>query len=502
MNKKLIPWLRGIATSLIVMLVYAVPLGFLMALVLLVIAMEEGGATMSSFTVPLTQAIVLLSQGVGFHAGPIVVTVVPLLLTFLLIALIRTVFHRMGADPRGYVTGLITWLVLDGLLERNLTVALSDSTFAVLGKGALVFTLGFLWAYVHEADRLAPLLGYIRAHVSQPILHVIAVGVRLGLLIVGIVLLFGFGTVIAWIVLGHHAVGSAFDAMHIQTGSRILICVMAAAWLPNLMLWAFGTVIAWIVLGHHAVGSAFDAMHIQTGSRILICVMAAAWLPNLMLWASAWLFGAGFSIGDLATYTLGEGSAARLPDFPIFHLFPQPVADPTIRMCMTLIPLAIGCILGLLVLTAKRGFGLRPFGKNVGEDPHTVILAYAYPVGAFCITSIVVSLMCTVLYALSNGALGTKHLASAGVDVRFATNVTARPCALGLFLVWGIMLLLTAIVLVVRMCVARHSATVADGATPQTVTSHEGTGRDASPEKKPFAARVVNSTPQPKGEAR
>lgn len=455
MNKKLIPWLRGIATSLIVMLVYAVPLGFLMALVLLVIAMEEGGATMSSFTVPLTQAIVLLSQGVGFHAGPIVVTVVPLLLTFLLIALIRTVFHRMGADPRGYVTGLITWLVLDGLLERNLTVALSDSTFAVLGKGALVFTLGFLWAYVHEADRLAPLLGYIRAHVSQPILHVIAVGVRLGLLIVGIVLLFGFGTVIAW-----------------------------------------------IVLGHHAVGSAFDAMHIQTGSRILICVMAAAWLPNLMLWASAWLFGAGFSIGDLATYTLGEGSAARLPDFPIFHLFPQPVADPTIRMCMTLIPLAIGCILGLLVLTAKRGFGLRPFGKNVGEDPHTVILAYAYPVGAFCITSIVVSLMCTVLYALSNGALGTKHLASAGVDVRFATNVTARPCALGLFLVWGIMLLLTAIVLVVRMCVARHSATVADGATPQTVTSHEGTGRDASPEKKPFAARVVNSTPQPKGEAR
>ena len=462
MNKKLIPWLRGIATSLIVMLVYAVPLGFLMALVLLVIAMEEGGATMSSFTVPLTQAIVLLSQGVGFHAGPIIVTVVPLLLTFLLIALIRTVFHRMGADPRGYVTGLITWLVLDGLLERNLTVTLSDSTFAVLGKGALVFTLGFLWAYVHEADRLAPLLGYIRAHVSQPILHVIAVGVRLGLLIVGIVLLFGFGTVIAW-----------------------------------------------IVLGHHAVGSAFDAMHIQTGSRILICVMAAAWLPNLMLWASAWLFGAGFSIGDLATYTLGEGSAAQLPDFPIFHLFPQPVADPTIRMCVTLIPLAIGCILGLLVLTAKRGFGLRPFGKNVGEDPRTVILAYAYPVGAFCITSIVVSLMCTMLYALSNGALGTKHLASAGVDVRSATNVTARPCALGLFLVWGIMLLLTAIVLVVRMYVARHSATVADGAsrttgeagdaTPRTVTSHEGTGRDTSPEKKkPFAARVVNSTPQPK----
>ena len=44
---KLIPWLRGIAASCVAMLVYAVPLGFLMALVLLVAAMEEGGDTMS-----------------------------------------------------------------------------------------------------------------------------------------------------------------------------------------------------------------------------------------------------------------------------------------------------------------------------------------------------------------------------------------------------------------------------------------------------------------------
>lgn len=449
---KLIPWLRGIAASCVAMLVYAVPLGFLMALVLLVAAMEEGGDTMSSFTVPLTQAVVLLSQGVGFHTPSIVVTIVPLLLTFLLVALIRTVFRRMGTDPRGYVTGLAAWLVFDRLLENNLTVALNDSTFLVLCKGALVFTVGFAWAFLQDRGRLELLRGYLRAQLSAPIRHVIAVGVRLGVLIVAIVLLCGLGTVIAW-----------------------------------------------IVLNHHAVGTSFDVMHVQTGSRILICVMAAAWLPNLMLWAVSWLFGAGFSVGDLATFTLAEGSTAHLPALPIFRLFPQPVADPTIRLCVTLIPLAIGFALGLLVLVARRGFGLRPSQARSAE-PRDLLFAYAYPVGAFCITSVVVSLLCTLLYALSGGALGTKHLASVGVDVRHATNATARPCVLGLFLAWGTMLLLTAIVLAVRTLIARRGATESASrcAKARGASSQREAGGDATTEKKPFTARVVNSTQQPK----
>lgn len=454
MNRtKLIPWLRGVAASCVAMLVYAVPLGFLMALVLLVAAMEEGGDTMSSFTVPLTQAVVLLSQGVGFHTSSIVVTIVPLLLTFLLVALVRTVFRRMGTDPRGYVAGLVTWLVLDRLLENNLSVALNDSTFLVLCKGALVFTAGFAWAFVHDRSHLEPLRGYLRAHLSAPIRHVIAVGVRLGVLIVAIVLLCGLGTVIAW-----------------------------------------------IVLNHHAVDAAFEAMHVQTGSRILMCVMAAAWLPNLMLWAVSWLFGAGFSIGDLATYTLTEGSAAHLPALPIFRLFPQPVADPTIRLCVTLIPLVVGVVLGLLVLVAKRGFGLRPLQADA-DDRRDLLFAYAYPVGAFCITSVVVSLLCTLLYALSDGALGTKHLASVGVDVRHATNATARPCALGLFLAWGTMLLLTAIVLAVRALIARRGATESGSEAPRkarSVSSQQETDGDDPTEKKRSGARVADPNHQPK----
>ena len=48
---------------------------------LLVISMEEGGDNLSAFSVPLTEALVLLSQGIGFKTDAITLTIVPLLLT-------------------------------------------------------------------------------------------------------------------------------------------------------------------------------------------------------------------------------------------------------------------------------------------------------------------------------------------------------------------------------------------------------------------------------------
>ena len=61
---------------------------------LLVISMEEGGDNLSAFSVPLTEALVLLSQGIGFKTDVITLTIVPLLLTVLLIALIAQLARR------------------------------------------------------------------------------------------------------------------------------------------------------------------------------------------------------------------------------------------------------------------------------------------------------------------------------------------------------------------------------------------------------------------------
>ena len=47
-------WLKGLAVAAASMIIYAVALGCYMALMLLVISMEEGGDNLSAFSVPLT----------------------------------------------------------------------------------------------------------------------------------------------------------------------------------------------------------------------------------------------------------------------------------------------------------------------------------------------------------------------------------------------------------------------------------------------------------------
>ena len=96
MAKNLKYWLKGLAVAAASMIIYAVALGCYIALMLLIISMEEGGDNLSAFSVPLTEAVVLLSQGSGFKTGSITLTIMPLLLTVMLIALISSLAKRIG----------------------------------------------------------------------------------------------------------------------------------------------------------------------------------------------------------------------------------------------------------------------------------------------------------------------------------------------------------------------------------------------------------------------
>ncbi len=278
MEKRLVPWIKGIAAAVAAMLIYAVPLGLMTALVLLVAAMEEGSNVLSAQTVPLSKAVILLSEGVGFQGGSIVMGVTPLLLTILLIALIRTVCTKTSTDPRAFVSGAVVWLLLQHVLMSGLHVRLEDSTGVVMGKALLIYTLGYLLAAVPHMPLLGVTKNYIRRYASAPVRHSIRVGVRTALILLAGVALVGLGTVIVWITLGHHQM---------------------SAW--------------------------FDALHMQTGSRVLMCVIGLAWLPNVCLWAISWLFGAGFSIGEAANYTLWSSTTQDLPPLPLFALFPQAI---------------------------------------------------------------------------------------------------------------------------------------------------------------------------------
>jgi len=82
---------------------------------------------------------------------------------------------------------------------------------------------------------------------------------------------------------------------------------------------------------------------------------------------------------------------------------------------------------------------------------------FAYPAGAFCISAAVLSIVNAIVFPLANGSLGSHRLAHVGVDVRQATNAVARPCSIGLFIAWGAVLVITAVVLNIRWGMARQA---------------------------------------------
>ena len=130
-------WLKGLAVAALSMIIYAVALGCYMALMLLVISMEEGGDNLSAFSVPLTEALVLLSQGIGFKTDAITLTIVPLLLTVLLIALIAQLSRRFGTSLRGFAAGLVFWEAVNIFFARSINIEIVDSMTMIAIKRRL-----------------------------------------------------------------------------------------------------------------------------------------------------------------------------------------------------------------------------------------------------------------------------------------------------------------------------------------------------------------------------
>ena len=279
---------------------------------LLVISMEEGGDNLSALSVPLTEAVVLLSQGIGFQAGAITLTILPLLLTVLLIALIASFATRFGTDIRGFVSGLVFWELMNVFFAHSVEVTLLDQLPGVMWKSALVFIVGYAVAAIPRSKLTSTLLEKVRTHVSAPVRRTLSIGTGLGMLLTGIYLIAG---------------------------------------LVAVLYWCFAN--------QSAVVKLYELSGMQTGSRILTTVAVIAWLPNVMIWAVSWLFGSGFAIGDLASFTMWSGQGSALPGLPAFGILPQAVSTPWIRIALLCIPFVTGLLAGLAVMLFDRGFAVR-----------------------------------------------------------------------------------------------------------------------------------------------
>ena len=394
-------WLKGLAVAALSMVVYAGALGCYIALMLLVISMEEGGDNLSAFSVSLTEAVVLLSQGNGFKTGSITLTIMPLLLTVLLIALIASLAKRVGTSLSGCVAGIIGWVLINVFFANSLDIKLVDTTGVVAVKTAII-------------------------------------GVALGVLLITVYLVIG------------------------------LIVVL---------YWAFSNQSAMVKL--------YELSGMQNGSRILTTIAMIAWIPNIAIWAISWVFGAGFSIGDLAEFTMWSGQGSALPSLPIFGLLPQAIETNWIRIALMCVPLALACAAGMVVMLFNKGFHIRVGNSDQQIDVKRVVLGFAYPAGAFCISCTVVSVCSSLLFAISSGALGSKHLAHIGVDVISSTRKIGQPTAVGLFSSWLLTLVAVSMFFGIRWIVKR----VRESRSGASTAALESDNREVA-----NAARTVTST--------
>lgn len=371
------------------MAVYAIPVGCYLALMLLVISMEEGGDNLSTASTSLTEAVVLLSQGIGFSAGALTITIMPLLLTVLLVTLTAQFARRIGGGLAGFLTGTIAWGTLNVIIAFNVGIPLTDGMTAVALKTAFVFAFGFALGTLPGSEPVARMKELLVEHLAEPVRRTLRVGSLVAAGVMVAVLAYGLGVVIWWIIANHDA--------------------MAALW---------------------------DLNGMGTGSRILTTIAFVAWLPNAVIWAASWASGAGFAIGDIASFTMWSGQGQGLPALPVFGLLPEAIDNATLRMALQLVVPVTAAILALLALLLPRAFRVRFTLGRHRDDNMKAILSMAYPAGAFCLTAGLTAVGMTLLFAISNGALGSKHLAHVGVDVMRSTQAIGRTAAMGLLVAW------------------------------------------------------------------
>lgn len=100
-------------------------------------------------------------------------------------------------------------------------------------------------------------------------------------------------------------------------------------------------VVYWAFCNQSAMVKLYELSGMQSGSRILTTIAMLAWIPNIAIWAVSWVFGAGFSIGDLAEFTMWSGQGTALPSLPIFGLLPSAIETDWVRIALMCIPLAL-----------------------------------------------------------------------------------------------------------------------------------------------------------------
>ncbi|MFR0569273.1 DUF6350 family protein [Bifidobacterium apri] len=443
MKERCVSFVKGVVFAAASMALYALALWLLISLLFLVISMEEGTDNLTDYAFPLTQSMILLSQGIGFQSKTITLSVIPLTLTVLMLWLLASLARRHKLSLAAYLGGLMTWVSINMAFTYHVSVGLLDNIGIVAVKTGMVFTLAFLLGAFPVSQRYQRMKTFADQHVSRELKRALSLGVALGMTLLAIYMLVACIDVVVWIIYGWDAVSRIFE---------------------------------------------LDAMGV--GSRIMTSVCSLAWLPNLCIWSLSWIFGSGFRIGELAHFTMWIGQSTDLPGLPLFGIFPQAIGNDGLRTFLLSLPLIISIVCALAFMLSPTGFAIR--APHAGDNRDTVVrhvITFAYPLGAFCISGALVALGSSCMFALSNGALGAHRLAHVGVDVVASASAVGHPTIVGLFATWAAVIVADAAWYGLRLCWSRLRP-----AKNRSSTEHTADGQPRGVTSTPVNANMTTTT--------
>nr|WP_255622044.1 DUF6350 family protein [Tessaracoccus sp. OS52] len=160
------------------------------------------------------------------------------------------------------------------------------------------------------------------------------------------------------------------------------------------------------------VAGIHDALQPDLSGTILLVLIQLLYLPNLALWGSAWLLGAGITIGDDSLLNLSVTDAGFLPAIPVLGAIPDAGLSPETTLWWLLVGVAAGVAAAVVVVLAR---------PRARFDETAIVGG---------LSGVAAGLLLVVLCSLSGGGLGGARLAQLGPVV--TDLLVVAPSVLGL----------------------------------------------------------------------
>jgi hypothetical protein len=356
--------LAGGTAALMSMLIVTVPM------LLAWVASPESTVT-SSRAMSVGASVWLLANGAQLSTGPATISLIPLLLSTIALAVATTAARRIltqlnDKPPRR--------------LKRSGGVRLDVAEFG------LIFVLSY--AGVGLAAALATAGEPLHATVWRSVAGTALVGT--------------FSVLLALVLEPRGQLRSVAPDLAAALESRLPVHLRRAI-RPGLWgaLAIFGAGMALTVgmmvthLGR--VGRLYDAVGADPVGMVALSLGQLMVLPNVALWAASWMAGPGFGLGEGTAVTWSQSSPGLLPLIPGLGAVPAPGPLPAGLWLSVVVPVAAGALVGWRALRVVARL------SSWQAKASTAALA--------CLAA---ALVLTVASALAGGSLGSGRLTGLG----------------------------------------------------------------------------------------